>query len=62
MNELKFHEFDITAAKVIQDKSREFRWLEKTNGERVLQVACPWSCGMNGGFEWRDIEIVKEQA
>jgi hypothetical protein len=43
----------------IQDRSQEFRWLER-NGKLVLQVACPFQDQHAGGFEWRDIPVVKE--
>lgn len=44
--------------KTIQDRSQEFRWLHR-NGNLVLQVACPFQTESSGGFEWRDIPIVK---
>lgn len=64
---------NITGFKTIQDRSREFRWLEVETGKTlmnehgfyyketklVLQVACPYQSGSNGGFEWRDIPVVK---
>jgi hypothetical protein len=43
----------------MQDRSKEFRWVER-DSKLVLQVACPYTCGNIGGFEWRDIPIVKE--
>ena len=43
----------------MQDRSKEFRWVERDN-KLVLQVACPYTCGNIGGFEWRDIPLVKE--
>lgn len=45
---------------VFQDKSKEFRWLEK-DGKLILQVSCPYQNETSGGFEWRDVPIVKEQ-
>ncbi len=43
----------------IQDRSKEFRWIER-DGKLVLQVACPYQHEYYGGFEWRDIPVVKE--
>jgi hypothetical protein len=43
----------------IQDRSQEFRWLER-DGKLVLQVACPFQHQHASGFEWRDIPVVKE--
>ena len=44
----------------IQDRSREFRWLER-DGKLILQVACPFQHQHAGGFEWRDIPVVREE-
>ena len=43
----------------MQDKSKEFRWLER-DGKLVLQVACPFQNQDAGGFEWQDIPVVLE--
>lgn len=51
---------NIAAGRIMQDKSAEFRWLEYTNGKKVLQVACRWNQGNTSGIEWRNIPVVKE--
>ena len=50
----------ISPARLMHDKSQEFRWLQKDDGSRVLQVACPVQEGFNSWIEWRNIPIVKE--
>lgn len=35
-----------------------YRWLIKSNGEKVLQRA--WQNCYNGGMEWREIETVRD--
>ena len=48
----------ISSVRTIEDRTQMFRWLD-TGDKLVLQVACPYHEGFNGGIEWRDIPVVK---
>ena len=50
----------ISPVRTIEDRSQGFRWLEKEDGSKVLQIACPVSEGFKFDIEWRDIPTVKE--
>ncbi len=50
------------ANRILHSKERDFRWLEKPDGTKVLQVACPWEQGSTRGIEWHDIPTVKESS
>lgn len=53
--------FDIGAAKVTTLEDKKIRWLITKNRGKVLQVAVHWTMGTKGGFDWVDVQEVKEE-
>lgn len=53
---------DLSPARVEHGVASGFRLCKKLNGDLVLQGCFQWSQGTEGGFEWRDLPTVTEEA
>ena len=52
--------FKTVAARIESTVPAAYRLMQKNDGRLVLQGAYTWSQGSEGGYEWRNIETVKE--
>jgi hypothetical protein len=51
----------IVPAMIEHTVATQYRLCVKKNGDKVLQGAFEWECGLEHGYTWRDIPEVKEE-